>query len=421
MKNTHTFIVHFWLKKKSIRKNGTIPIYLRIRLDGNSVDISTKETVMEEHWCSKAERVNPKSKNAKFINDALDDISSYIKNTYRELTQEERFLSVQTIKLRYFGEDKPIRTLGALIEYHRTNEIPKLKIGTAKNYGATEKYLKSFVSSKYKTSDIPLNQIDYAFVLSFENYLRTCKPLIKSHPLRNNGVIKHLQRFKKMTTIAHKLACIKQDPFAFFKAKFTPYDRQYLTLFELKLIEELDLNDIGLERVRDCFLFACYTGLSYVDVKALRPEQVVIGIDGGEWIFTKREKSKTSVKVPLLCKSKEILINYSGVGYGKKKELLLPVYSNQKCNVYLKKIMTKCKIDKSISFHAARHTFATTVTLANGVPLETVSKLLGHTKLSTTQIYARVLEKKISEDMNMLRLKLVSMEKSDSSLIDKSA
>lgn len=217
MKNIHTFIVHFWLKKKSIRKNGTIPIYLRIRLDGNSADISTKVTVMEEHWCSKAERVNPKAKDAKYINNALDDISSDIKNTYRELTQEERFLSAQTFKLRYFGKDKPIRTLGALIEYHRTIEIPKLKIGTAKNYRATEKYLKSFVSFKYKTSDIPLNQIDYAFVLSFENYLRTCKPLMKSHPLRNNGVIKHLQRFKKMTTIAHKLACIKQDFFAFLK------------------------------------------------------------------------------------------------------------------------------------------------------------------------------------------------------------
>jgi len=142
------------------------------------------------------------------------------------------------------------------------------------------------------------------------------------------------------------------------------------------------------------FLYRC---------KELRPEQVVTGIDGGEWIFTKRAKSKTSVKIPLLRKAKEVLVKYSGTGYGNKKELLLPVYANQKCNSYLKKIVAKCKIDKNISFHAARHTFATAVTLANGVPLETVSKLLGHTRLSTTQIYARVMEKKISEDIGVLR------------------
>jgi len=406
MKTTHTFIIHFWLKKKSIRKDGTTPIYARLRLDGISIDISTKESVFEEYWCPKAERVNLKVKNASFVNDTLDDISSEIKDSYRTLLQEGRYLTVQAIKLRYLGEDSPLRTLRELFKYHQKNEIPKLEKGTAKNYGATEKYLQSFMSEKYRTSDIPLAQINYAFVLSFDNYLRTCKPLIKSQPLSNNGIMKHMERFKKMTTIACKLDCLKQDPFAFFSAKFTPYDRQYLNIEELKLIEELDLKDIGLRRVRDCFVFACYTGLSYIDVKELRPEQVVTGIDGGEWIFTKRAKSKTSVKIPLLRKAKEVLVKYSGTGYGNKKELLLPVYANQKCNSYLKKIVAKCKIDKNISFHAARHTFATAVTLANGVPLETVSKLLGHTRLSTTQIYARVMEKKISEDIGVLRTKL---------------
>lgn len=406
MKNTHTFIIHFWLKKKSIRKDGTIPIYLRIRLDGISADISTKESIIEEHWCPDAQRVNVKVKNANFINDALDDISTEIKNAYRILRQEGRYITVQAIKLRYLGEDSPLRTLRELLKYHHKTEIKKLEKGTAKNYGATEKYLLCYLSEKYKTPDIPLTQINYAFVLGFENYLRSCKPLMKSQPLGNNGVMKHLERFKKMTTIACKLDCIKQDPFAFFNAKFTSYDRQYLDIEELNLIEELDLTDIGLRRVRDCFVFACYTGLSYIDVKRLRPEQVVIGIDGDEWIFTKREKSKTSVKVPLLNKAKEVLEKYSDTGYGKNKELLLPVYSNQKCNAYLKKIVGKCKIDKNISFHAARHTFATTVTLANGVPLETVSKLLGHRRLSTTQIYARVMEKKISEDIALLKTKL---------------
>jgi len=212
--------------------------------------------------------VNLKVKNASFVNDTLDDISSEIKDSYRTLLQEGRYLTVQAIKLRYLGEDSPLRTLRELFKYHQKNEIPKLEKGTAKNYGATEKYLQSFMSEKYRTSDIPLAQINYAFVLSFDNYLRTCKPLIKSQPLSNNGIMKHMERFKKMTTIACKLDCLKQDPFAFFSAKFTPYDRQYLNIEELKLIEELDLKDIGLRRVRDCFVFACYTGLSYIDVKS---------------------------------------------------------------------------------------------------------------------------------------------------------
>ncbi len=336
MKTTHTFIVHFWLKRKSIRKDGTTPIYARVRLDGIAVDISTKESVFEEHWCPNAQRINPKVKNASLINDTLDDVSTEIKIAYRTLLQEGRYITVQAVKLRYLGEDSPLRTLRELFKYHRKNEIQKLEKGTVKNYGATEKYLLSFMSEKFRTSDIPLAQINYAFVLSFDNYLRTCKPLMKSQPLNNNGIMKHMERFKKMTTIACKLDCIKQDPFAFFNAKFTPFDRQYLTIEELKLIEELDLTDVGLSRVRDCFVFACYTGLSYVDVKGLRPQQVVIGIDGGEWIFTKREKSKTSVKIPLLDQAKEVLAKYSDTRYGKNKDLVLPVYSNQKCNKYLK-------------------------------------------------------------------------------------
>ncbi|MFC4094839.1 site-specific integrase [Euzebyella saccharophila] len=406
MKTTHTFIIHFWLKKKSIRKDGTTPIYARIRLDGKPADISTKKSVFERHWCPVSERVNLKHKDASFINDSLDDISSELKASYRSLLQEGRFITVQNIKLRYLEEDNPLTTIRELLKYHKENEIPKLKKGTAKNYGATEKYLLSFLSKKYRTSDMPLNQINYSFVLNFENYLRNCTPLMKSQPLGNNGIMKHLERFKKMTTIACKLDCIKQNPFAFFNSKFTSYDRQYLTIEELSLVQELELTDFGLKRVRDCFIFACYTGLSYIDLKKLKPEQIVDGIDGGEWIYTKREKSKTSVKIPLLSKAKEILCKYANDRFGKNNNLLLPVYSNQKCNSYLKKIITKCGINKHISFHAARHTFATTVTLANGVPLETVSKLLGHRRLSTTQIYARVMEQKISADMNKLKQKL---------------
>ena len=410
MKTTHTFSIHFWLKRKAERKDGTSPIYVRITVNGQRAELSIQEYVRPDYWCPDAGRVNPRISGAQRINDNLSKVHSELIECKKGLRQEGIFITAQSIKARYLGNDKSLSTLMDLINYHKERELKKLEKGTAKNYSSTEKYLLRFIKMKYKTSDINLGQINYAFVLSFENYLRTCKPLMKSQPLGNNGIMKHMERFKKMTTIACKLECIKQDPFAFFSAKFKAFDRQYLTIEELKKIEELELGDLGFQRVRDCFVFACYTGLSYVDVKGLRPEQIVIGIDGGEWIFTKREKSKTAVKIPLLGKAKEVLLRYSDITYGSKMDLLLPVYSNQKCNSYLKKIIIKCGITKKISFHAARHTFATTVTLANGVPLETVSKLLGHRRLSTTQIYARVMEKKISEDIGELRAKLKSVE-----------
>lgn len=246
MKTTHTFIVHFWLKKKSIRKNGFIPIYARIRLNGTPVDVSTKLSTLEEHWFSDGGRINPKAKDANFLNSSLDDVHSNIKVAYRELKEEGGFISAQAIKLRYLGEDNPLRTLNDLLIYHQKNEIKKLAPGTVKNYGATEKYLRSYILEKYKTSDIHLGQIDYAFVLSFDNYLRTCAPLMESQPLSNNGIMKHMERFKKMTTIACKLDSIKKDPFAFFNASFTPFDRSFLTMEELWAIEELPLKDDGL-------------------------------------------------------------------------------------------------------------------------------------------------------------------------------
>ena len=406
MKTQHTFNVHFWLKKTSIRKNGSIPIYARIRLDGRPVDISTKLEINEEHWSREAGRVNLRVKNASTINESLDIMYQNIFNCRKELQEEGRLLTAHDIKMRYLGLDTTLRTVKDLLKYHRENEIQKLAQGTAKNYIATEKYLLSYIQQKFRTSDISLAQINYSFVLNFEQYLRVCKPLMKSQKLSNNGIMKHMERFKKMTTIALKLESLKKDPFAFFNAKFDPYDRAVLTIAELNAIIELPLTDVGLHRVRDVFVFACYTGLSYIDVQGLKPEHIVMGIDGHQWVFTRREKSGTLVKVPLLESAKSILKKYSDYQYQNKKNLVLPVYSNQKCNKYLKIIAGKCGIEKKISFHVARHTFATSVTLANGVPIETVSKMLGHTKIATTQIYARVIEKKILEDVNVLRVKL---------------
>src|SRR5690606_30384132 len=199
------------------------------------------------------------------------------------------------------------------------------------------------------------------------------------------------------------LGWMEKDPFRDYKMKFEKFDRAYLNQREINIIENTRFERITLETTKDIFLFGCYTGLSYIDVKNLTRENIINGVNGKNWIYCRREKSQTPMKIPLLEKARLILEKYKSP----ENELLLPVYSNQKTNNYLKEIAAQCKIPKKLSFHVARHSFATTITLSNGVPIETVSKLLGHSKLSTTQIYARVVDQKIGDDMELLQSKLL--------------
>ena len=228
--------------------------------------------------------------------------------------------------------------------------------------------------------------------------------------MTNNGVMKHLERFKKIINLAIKLEWMNKNPFQQFQLKFDKYDREYLTERELHVLENIHYANERLEKVKDCFIFSCYTGLSFIDVKGLTKKQITLGIDNSYWIFTKREKTDETVKVPILPKAMEILEKYKTNVETDFNEALLPLSSNQKTNSYLKEIAKDCGIEKNLTFHVARHTFATSVMLSNGVPIETVSKLLGHTKLSTTQIYARVVETKISEDISNLLLRFKQKE-----------
>ena len=311
-------------------------------------------------------------------------------------------MSCQAIKSRYLGEDDHQKTLKELIAYHNSNMDSVLKPGTMKNYYTTERYLNKFLKEKIKTDDIYLKQLNYRFITDFEHYLRNYKNSKRQLMLTNNGVMKHLERLKKIINLSIKLEWIIKNPFQKFQLKFEKYDRQYLTERELGLLENTYFKQERLERVKDIFIFSCYTGLSYIDVKELTTHQIVKRMDNKYWIHTKREKTNEIVKIPILPKALQIIEKYKPFSELTNKTKLLPLCSNQKTNSYLKEIMTACRIHKNVTFHVARHTFATTVMLTNGVPLETVSKLLGHTKLSTTQIYARVLDTKISEDIDTL-------------------
>ncbi|WP_299537419.1 site-specific integrase [Ulvibacterium sp.] len=391
-----------------------LTIYARITVDRKRAEISLKRYTSVNVWDVSRGRVIGTTQKARMLNSYLDEVYVQIMEAHKQLLQEGKLITAQAIKARFLGQDDQHKTLKELVAYHNTNMDSVLKYGTMKNYYSTERYLHKFIKDRFKTPDLYLKQLNYRFIVGFEQYLLNYRPEKTRKTCSNNGAMKHLERLMKMTNLAVKLEWLDKDPFHQFKLNFQKHNRSYLSERELELIEEITFKGQGYEKVRNVFLFSCYTGLSYIDVKELAQEQLLLDIDGNHWLHTKRAKTNEIVKIPLLPRAKAIIEKYADEMKQSPDGKLLPVFSNQKVNSYLKVITKACGIHKNITFHSARHTFATTVTLANGVPIETVSKLLGHVKLTTTQIYARVLEKKVGEDMQNLMHHLEAKEKQKS-------
>lgn len=399
MRTSQTFSISFIIRKKKKQPKLAL-IYARITVNGKSLEISLKRTIPVDKWNQAASKLSGSSSESRQINKLIDETKAQLYKIHDSLTKEGLLVTTETIKARFLGSDQQHFTLIYLINYHKEKMNNVLKYGTMKNYTTTENYLKHFLKDQYYTSDVYLKQIDYQFTLGFESYLRSLPSL------QNNGVMKHMERFKKLIRLAKDLDWIEKNPTIRFKLRFDKVDMVYLNKSELEKIKNEVFEKAVLNINRDIFVFACYTGLAYSDVKALKKSHLQIGIDGNKWIYTRRSKTNTAVRIPILKEAQQILDDYSKYIGIEGTEKLLPVYSNQKTNQYLKEIAKKVKIRKKLSFHTARHTFATTITLSNGVPIETVSKLLGHHKISTTQIYARVIDLKISKDINDLRIKI---------------
>lgn len=346
------------------------------------------------------------SSEARQVNLYLEQVKTQLFQYYQDLKFKGELITAQIIKAHFIGETESHKTLQNLIDYHRRKIETTLSRGTIRNFGVTEGYIKRFLHNVLKTSDVYLKQLNYKFICDFEDYLHTYWP--KGHPkaMGHNTVMKHLQRFRKIVTLAFHIEWLDKDPFIRWKPTWEKREHEFLSENELSNLETYYFPIDRLDRVRDLFVFSCYTGISYADIIKLTPEHIHKGIDGNNWIITERQKTKTPVKIPLLDKAQELIEKYADHPITQVTETLFPVITNEKINLYLKEVANACGIRKNLTFHMARHTFATTVTLSNGVPIETVSKLLGHTKIATTQIYARVIERKVSEDMEMLRNKM---------------
>nr|WP_298995590.1 site-specific integrase [uncultured Allomuricauda sp.] len=406
MRTLSTFSILFWVYTKR-SKNNQAPIYARITVNRKKLNISLKRRVETHLWNNQKQRINGTSEKARNINQYLDEVYAKLFQCYQELRSENKSITPQTIKLRYTGDDKIEQyTLRDIIEYHNASMFEKLHGNTSRLYLTSQKYILLFVKKKYKVDDFELSSLDYKFILNFESFLRNYSPQHYKKRIGNNAVMKHIQRLRRMVSLAHQLEWIDRDPFVKFKQKLTPTHRGFLTPKELKYIEELQIKSTRLKLVRDLFVFSCYTGISYIDVMQLTNKSLVLGLDNTNWIMTQRQKTRNAVKIPLLSKASEIIERYRHDKRSMINGTLFPRISNQKINAYLKEVAELAKVRKNLTFHMARHTFATTVTLTNGVPIETISKMLGHRKLTTTQIYAKVLEKKVCDDMQLLREKL---------------
>lgn len=404
MKSQNTFSILFWINA-SRTKDGIAKIYARVTVNQKRANISLKHNIHIDKWDANKKRIKGTDIKARQVNSYLDQTYTRLFQIYQDLTYQDVLVTAKIVKARFLGDDQKSQSLLDLIEYHSKKIENTLTKGTIKNFGVTENYLNKFLQQEKKTTDIYLKQLDYKFLIDFENYLDNVWPVGHPRAMSQNTIMKHIQRLRKMVTLAYHLEWLERDPFARWKPKYEKTNREFLSETELENLMNHDFISDRLDRVRDLFVFSCYTGISYVDIMALTADNVVKGLDGANWIVTKRQKTKAAVKVPLLEKAEESIEKYSDHPVTAVSSSLLPIITNEKLNSYLKEVANHVGIKKNLTFHMARHTFATTITLSNGVPIETVSKLLGHTKIATTQIYARVLEHKVCADMDILREK----------------
>jgi integrase len=395
--------INFLLKKARKKTNGEIPIYVRFTMNGKRVELSTGIYVSPENWDDVGQQVKGRTEKTKIINNHLDGVQSEILDYYNQLKSVGQEFSVMTIKKKLLKiEDS--KGILYVFDYYLNSIKSKLNKGYAKNtyrnYKTSRKRVGEFIKSEYKKDDFPLDVIDYKFLDAFDVFLK------QKFKVNQNTAWNFHKHLRRILNVAISMDYIIKNPYEKYKVKLEETHREFLSLEELERIELKPIEIRRLDAVRDIFVFACYTGLSYSDILKLNKDHLRRGTDNNEWIVIDRTKTKSRCRIPILPKAKEILDKYIMNPENLSMGLLLPVLSNQKMNSYLKELGDICNINKIITMHTARHTFATSITLGNGVPIETVSKILGHSSLKTTQIYARILDKKISEVMGNLHLKL---------------
>ncbi len=396
--------VLFYARKSKAKSSSKIPIYMRITVDGQRAEFSTGKSVEISKWSPAQSRLKGNSEESRLINKHFDVLQAKVLEIENRLVFLGEPFDASDIKNLLSGNKVAERTLIPIFEEHNSKMEQlvgkEYAIATLKNFRTCLSHLKDFLWKFHKKTDINIQKLEPSFLNDFDFFLRT-----KAN-INNNSAVKHTKNLSKILKICYQNGWIEKDLVIFYKGRFNEVNVNFLTDEELSSIREKEFSGKGLELVRDMFVFSCYTGLAYIDIFNLTKEQISKGIDGNLWIITNRQKTGSASNIPLLPVAEEIIKKYENHPVSSNSGKLLPVYTNQKVNEYLKTIAENCGINKKLTFHCARHTFATTVTLGNNVSMESVSKMLGHKSIKTTQHYAKILDSKVSQDMGSLKLVL---------------
>ena len=398
------FSMLFYLKKQKNYTSGLAPVYLRITVEGQRAEVTTNRECEAEKWNSHSGRAIGTKENIKSLNAFLDNLQSDAYEAHRYLHENGKLITAESLKNRMLGKSEKSYLLIELFKVHNNRVASLVGKGfapaTHKRYETSLRHTQAFLKFQFGVSDINIEKVDNAFINDYDYYLRT------TNKCNNNSTIKYIKNLGKIIRICLSNGWIIKNPFLNYKGKIKTVNRVYLTEEEIQRMADKCFDIDRLSQVRDVFLFCCFTGLAYVDIKKLKISEITKGVDGGLWIITNRQKTDTRSAIPLLPMATKLIKKYSNHPLCISKGMPLPVPSNQKMTGYLKEIAEICGIQKTLTSHIARHTFATTVTLSNGVPIETVSKMLGHSSIKQTQHYAKILDLKVSSHMLLLKQKL---------------
>ncbi|WP_299430546.1 site-specific integrase [uncultured Maribacter sp.] len=399
--NQESLSVLFYLNKAKTNKKGQCPIYCRITFKKKRKQFSIGQFVEPRYWHSKKQIFIKDYELSERLNSQLLLINQKIQNAYLFLQVQNIEFTIEDILDKYI--DKKIKKDANVVSYFKQYLVLKknlidrdIKLATWKKFEYSCNHLESFIFLKFKKRDYPLSKLNSKFLIDFEYYLKTARNQ------KQVTVNKVIQRFRKPVRLAVLEGYLERDPFINHKPTRVKKEVVFLSVEELKILEQHEFIQPRLEVVNDLFIFCCYTGLAYNEMSNLCKVHIINAFDGNKWIKMKREKTNKFISVPLLPKAKYILDKYNSTN-----EKLLPAISNQKMNSYLKEIIEIVGISKRVTHHTARKTFASTVLLYNDVPMEIVSELLGHSSIQITQdYYGKVVQKKVSKEMERLTKKI---------------
>ena len=382
-------------------KSGRVPILMQLTIGQQTCHISTKQNILPEKWGDGKPIGHTREDQA--ITAVLEEIRTKAYNKFLQLQGQNINVTPERLKQALLGKDQ-VQPRGYveifdqwLVEYSKMVGITTSK-RTLDKYILVRNRLQDYIASQLGVKDISLEEVTPKFLSNFDNYLRV------EYNMANNHAMKIRQKLRTIYKVAIDNGWVSKNPFSTVKIHFDPVERDVLTKSELTALIQTDMIFDRLEKMRDVFVFACFTGLAHCDVAGLTKENFITDEAGQVWLKTHRQKTSEVVDIPLLEIPQLIIKKYEGM-----KELngkLLPTLTNSCSNLYLKEVAVRCGINKTLTFHMARHTFATTVTLSNGVPIESVAKMLGHRNIRTTQIYAKVIKDKLAEDMNNLATRI---------------